>query len=394
MRLPKNRNDRALFGVLSVYGISAAALASSMLINPQFSITFGTESATAAVADPIQPVVYRAQPAHGAIPYAHTVHKLVKAEGPIDIARDPADLPPAIGKRAPQRVKVDLDTIEVTGKLADGSTYRYWTFNQKVPGLFIRVRVGDTVEVHLHNEADSTMMHNVDIHAVTGPGGGSVATETAPGDAHSFTFTAIKPGLFVYHCAVPMAAQHIANGMFGMILVEPEGGLPQVDHEYYVMQSEIYTEQKLGTKGELTESYDKLLDEKPEYFVLNGAVGALTKGKALKAKVGETVRIFFGNAGPNLTSSFHVVGEMFDHVYREGSLSSPPARDIQTTTVPPGGAAVVDLKLDVPGHYMLVDHALSRAARGLSGNLDVTGPSNPDVYADGGASKNAPPMTH
>ena len=132
-----------------------------------------------------------------------------------------------------------------------------------------------------------------------------------------------------------MAAQHIANGMFGMILVEPEGGLPKVDHEYYVMQGEIYTEQKLGAKGELTQSYDKLLDEKPEYVVLNGAVGALTKDKPMHAKVGETVRIFFGNGGPNLTSSFHMIGEIFDHVYTEGSLSSPPLRDVQTTSVPP-----------------------------------------------------------
>jgi nitrite reductase (NO-forming) len=109
---------------------------------------------------------------------------LIKGDGPIDIVRDPADIPPPVGKRGPERVKVDLDTVEATGKLSDGSTYRYWTFNEKVPGPFIRVRVGDTVEVHLHNDADNTMVHNVDMHAVTGPGGGSVATETAPGDSH------------------------------------------------------------------------------------------------------------------------------------------------------------------------------------------------------------------
>src|SRR5690242_4303302 len=299
MRLPKNRNDRALFGVLSVYGISAAVLASTMLINPQLSMKFGTDSAMASVAETIPPVVYRAQPAHGAVPYAHTVHKLVKATGPIDIARDPADVPPPVGKRGAQRVKVDLDTVEVTGKLADGATYRYWTFNQKVPGPFIRVRVGDTVEVNLHNEADSTMMHNVDLHAVTGPGGGGVATETAPGDKHGFVFTAAKPGLYVYHCAIPMAAQHISNGMFGMILVEPEGGLPKVDHEYYVMQSELYTDQKFGASGEVTQNFDKLADERPEYFVFNGAAGGLTRDKPMHAKTGETVRIFFGNGGPN-----------------------------------------------------------------------------------------------
>jgi nitrite reductase (NO-forming) len=350
MRLPKDKNDRALSSALSVAGVAAAVLAGS-------------------------------------------THKIVKSDGPIDIVRDPSDVPPPVGARRPQRVKVELDTVEVTGKLADGSTYQYWTFNQKVPGPFVRVRVGDMVEVHLHNEDDSTMMHNVDMHAVTGPGGGGIATETAPGDSHGFTFVATKPGLYVYHCAIPMAAQHIANGMFGMILVEPEGGLPKVDHEYYVMQSEIYTDQKMGTKGELTQSYDKLLDEHPEYFVLNGAVGALTKDKPMHAKVGETVRIFFGNGGPNFTSSFHVVGEIFDHVYRDGSLSSPPLRDVQTTGVPPGGAAMVALKFEVPGQYMLVDHALSRAARGLAGNLIVTGPDS-DVYSDGGVSKTAHEMSH
>ena len=179
----------------------------------------------------------------------------------------------------------------MTGNLADGATYRYWTFNQKVPGPFIRVRVGDTVEVRLKNHDDSVLMHNVDFHAVTGPGGGAKATDAAPGKSRGFEFTAINPGLYVYHCAVPMAAQHIANGMYGMILVEPEGGLPKVDREFYVMQGEIYTEQKLGSKGELTESYDKLLAERPEYFVFNGAALALAKEKQLKAKLHGRLRV-------------------------------------------------------------------------------------------------------
>ena len=381
MRLPKDRNDRILFGALAAAGIGTAILASSMLTNPYF--TMGPVPAAAATADPAEPIVYHAQPVRGPVPFAENFHKLIEAKGPIDIVRDPTDIPPPVGARGPERVKVELDTVEVTGKLADGTTYRYWTFNQKVPGPFIRIRVGDTVEVRLHNDKNSTMMHNVDMHAVTGPGGGATASETGPGGTSDFTFTAIKPGLFVYHRAVPMAAQHIANGMFGLILVEPAGGLPKVDHEYYVMQSEIYTDQKFGTPGALTQSYDKLLDEKPEYFVFNGAVGALTKDKPLRAKVGDTVRIFFGNAGPNATSSFHMIGEMFDHVYTDGSLSSPPLRDVQTTTVPPGGAAMVDLKLDVPGQYTLVDHALSRVERGLAGTLEVTGPNNPDLFDAG-----------
>jgi nitrite reductase (NO-forming) len=305
------------------------------------------------------------------------------ADAPVDIVRSPADLPAAIGKRGPRTVRIGLETVEVTGKLADGTTYHYWTFNRKVPGPFFRVRVGDTVEVVLENHPDSTMMHNVDFHAVTGLHGGGHATEAAPGEQKGFTFKALNAGLYVYHCAIPMAAQHIANGMYGMILVEPEGGLPPVDREFYVMQGELYTEQPFGTRGHLTESFDKLMNEQPEYYVFNGAVEALTGDRALKTKVGETVRIYFGVGGPNKTSSFHVIGEIFDRVYNLASLTSAPLKDVQTITVPPGGAVAVDMKLEVPGEYVLVDHALSRAARGLVGKLVVEGPPRPDLFREG-----------
>ena len=291
-------------------------------------------------------------------------------------------------------MRVDLYTQEVVGQLADGATYRYWTFNGKVPGPFVRIRVGDTVEVRLKNDASSSMMHNVDFHAVTGPGGGAKATDAGPGESRGFEFTAINPGLYVYHCAVPIAAQHISNGMYGLILVEPEGGLPKVDHEFYVMQGEIYTEQKYGMKGELTESYEKLINERPEYFVFNGAVGALAGTFPLKAKVGETVRIFFGVGGPNFTSSFHVIGEIFDRAYNLGSLTSAPLEDVQTISVPPGGAGVVEFKLQVPGKFVLVDHALSRVERGLAGILEVSGPPNPEIFKDLDPSRSSPTGSH
>jgi nitrite reductase (NO-forming) len=268
----------------------------------------------------------------------------------------------------------------VNGLLADGTTYTYWTFNGQVPGPFVRVKLGDTVEVHLKNDASSHMAHNVDFHAVTGPGGGAVFTSTTPGKETMFTFKAIIPGLFVYHCATPMVAEHISNGMYGMILVEPEGGLPKVDREFYIMQGEIYTAGKFGDKGQQVEDVQKLLDEKPEYFVLNGAVGALTTQKPLKAKVGETIRIYWGVGGPNFISSFHIIGEMFDRVYDQASLTSAPLTNVQTTLVPPGGATVVELALQVPGRYILVDHALSRLQRGLAGYLLVEGPDAPDIF--------------
>jgi len=305
---------------------------------------------------------------------------------PVDIVKAPTDLPPPITRKEPQTVRVDLETIELMGTLAEGTVYRYWTFNGKVPGPMIRVRVGDTVEVNLRNAEDSWMMHNVDFHAVTGPGGGSPLTQAGPGEEKVFTFKALKPGLYVYHCAIPMVASHIANGMYGMILVEPEEGLPAVDHEFYVMQGEIYTEELFGARGEVFESYEKLLYERPEYFLFNGAVGALTEKAPLKAKVGETIRIFFGVGGPNFTSSFHVIGEMFDTVYLMGSTdASAKIKTVQTVSVPPGGATIVDFKLEVPGTYVLVDHALSRVEKGLVGFLQVEGQDNPEVYHEGPA---------
>jgi nitrite reductase (NO-forming) len=302
-----------------------------------------------------------------------------------DIVHDPADLPGPIGQRAPKVVKVNLETVELVGSLDDGTTYTYWTFNGKVPGPFVRVRVGDTVEVHLKNPEGSVMAHSVDFHAATGPGGGAHVTQTDPGNESVVTFKALKPGIFVYHCATPSVAHHITSGMYGMILVEPEGGLPQVDREFYVMQGELYTVEPFGTQGEMEMDYDKLISERPEYFVFNGAVGSLSKTHPLYANVGETVRIFFGVGGPNFTSSFHVIGEIFDHVYSMGSVLSPPLAGVQTVTVPPGGATIVDFKIDRGGNYVLVDHALSRAERGLVGYLIVDGPENDDIMHAGPA---------
>jgi len=297
-----------------------------------------------------------------------------------DISREPDDLPPPIGKREPRTVRVDLFSVEVEGRLAEGTTFGYWTFNGKVPGPFIRIRVGDTVDIHLKNSADSAMIHSVDFHAVTGPGGGAAALQVDPGHEKSMTWKALVPGLFVYHCATPMVSEHIANGMYGLILVEPENGLPQVDREFYVMQGEIYTDVPYGQRGSAEFSVEKLLNEHPEYFVFNGSVGALTKLHPLRAKVGDTVRIFFGVGGPNFTSSFHVIGEIFDKVYTLGGLESPPLEGIQTVSVAPGGAVITEFKTKVPGNYTIVDHALARMERGLVGILSVEGPPNPEIY--------------
>lgn len=303
-----------------------------------------------------------------------------------NIVHHPADIPLPVGDREPQTVHVDLEAIEVVGQLADGATYSYFTFNGTVPGPMLRVRVGDTVELFLSNAGDNHFPHSIDLHAVNGPGGGHIYTETNPGEENTFTFKALAPGIYVYHCATPSVPHHITNGMYGLIVVEPEGGLPAVDREYYVMQGEIYTAQAFGSTGELTFSADKMSQETPEYYVFNGAAGALTQEEnVLQAEVGETVRIFFGVGGPNKTSSFHVIGEIFDRAYDFGSLTSPPLTNVQTVTVPPGGAWMVEFQVDVPGTYILVDHALSRSERGLAGFLVVAGEEQPEIFHEGTA---------
>jgi nitrite reductase (NO-forming) len=309
------------------------------------------------------------------------------AVGAADVVRDPSDLPPPIKTRPAQTVRVDLETVELKGTLNDKTTYNFWTFNSKVPGPFLRVRVGDMVEVHMKNRADSVMVHSVDFHGATGPGGGADFTQADPGQEKIVTFKALIPGLYVYHCATPSVPHHITNGMYGLILVEPEGGLPQVDREFYVMQGEIYTTQPFGTQGDQEMDYEKLISERPEYFLFNGAVGALTRSHPLRARPGETVRIFFGVGGPNFISSFHVIGEIFDHVFSGASIGAPPLTGVQTVSVPPGGATIVDFKIDRAGRYVLVDHALSRVERGLVGFLIVDGPRDDDIMHAGPAKR-------
>ncbi len=289
-------------------------------------------------------------------------------------------VPPPIKRSHATKVIVRLEVREVVRKLADGVEYLCWTFGGEVPGSFIRVREGDFIEFHLNNHASSKLPHNIDLHAVTGPGGGAASSFTAPGHSSRFSFRALNPGLYVYHCATAPVGLHVANGMYGLILVEPKEGLPPVDREYYVMQGEFYTAGKFGEAGLQPFAQEKALDERPAYVVFNGAVNALVGERALTANVGETVRLYVGNGGPNLISSFHVIGEIFDAVYLEGGTQIAQ-RNVQTTLVPAGGAAIVDFKLEVPGTYILVDHSLFRAFnKGALGMLKVAGAANLALY--------------
>jgi nitrite reductase (NO-forming) len=294
---------------------------------------------------------------------------------------DPPNAPPPILRSKPARVQVEIETKEFRGSLADGVEYEFWAFGSTVPGPFIRVRQGDTVELSLKNDPNSNFPHSIDLHAVTGPGGGAKVTQTAPGMKTAFSWKAMNPGLYVYHCATPHVPSHVANGMYGLILVEPEAGLPKVDREFYIVQSEFYTTGGYGEKGLQYLNLDDARHEDPHYVVFNGRVGSLTGERSLKAKVGETIRIFVGNGGPNLISSFHVIGEIFDRVYPEGAVGSAPNQNIQTTVIPAGGAAIVEFRLEVPGTYILVDHSIFRAFdKGAIGMLDVTGPDAPAIF--------------
>jgi nitrite reductase (NO-forming) len=297
----------------------------------------------------------------------------------VSIAQDPNAVPKPLGERPPQLVKYAIETVELDGRLDDGATFTYWTFARKVPGPMLRVKVGDTVEVALTNNKNSKAIHSIDLHSATGGLGGGEHTQVAPGETKTITFKALNPGLYVYHCATPSVAHHISAGMYGLILVEPKGGLPKVDKEFYVMQGDLYTNHKFGTKGHHEYSHDKAGDELPSYYTFNGSVGALGKEHKMEVDVGQTVRIYFGVGGPNKVSSFHVIGEIFDKVYSEGATNTVK-ENVQTTLVPAGGATIVDFKVQHPGKYILVDHALSRAGKGLAGIMEVRGKADPTVY--------------
>jgi nitrite reductase (NO-forming) len=296
------------------------------------------------------------------------------------VLTDAPNVPPPIGRGAPRHVIVNLEILEREQEISPGVTYTFWTFGGAVPGKFIRIMEGDEVEFRLTNNENNKNPHNIDLHAVTGPGGGAASSLTPPGKTSVFSFKALNPGLYVYHCATAPVGMHVANGMYGLILVEPRAGLPKVDREYYVMQGDFYTVGPHGQEGYQPFDMEKAIAENPDYVVFNGSVGSLTETRALTAKVGETVRLFVGNGGPNLVSSFHVIGEIFDNVMVEaGDLVN---HDVQTTLIPAGGAAIVEFKLEVPGTFILVDHSIFRAFnKGAIAQLVVEGEQNKTVYS-------------
>ena len=291
------------------------------------------------------------------------------------------NVPPPLKRRHATKVLLDVEVKEHTKTLADGVTYTYWTFGDDAPGQFIRVREGDLVQTKFSNHPDNSVAHNIDFHSATGPGGGGEASFVAPGHSATFTWRAMRAGLYLYHCVAAPAGMHLANGMYGLILVEPKEGMPKVDKEFFIVQGEFYTNGAYGERGDQHFDMSKAVREQPEYVVFNGRVGALMGENALRMKAGESVRLYLGNAGPALMSSFHIVGEIFDDVYGEGG-TKVNQHNVQTTVVPVGGAAMVDLEMDVPGTYQFVDHSMFRAFnKGAMGAMQVEGSSRPEIFS-------------
>tara|TARA_Y100000310_G_scaffold216888_1_gene217958 strand:- start:2416 stop:3639 length:1224 start_codon:yes stop_codon:yes gene_type:complete len=289
-----------------------------------------------------------------------------------EIAEDPGNVPKL---KNTEHHYYTIKAEEVINEIAPRVFVNSWTFNGKIPGPMMRAEVGDHVTITLKNNESSLHTHSIDLHAVTGPGGGAAVMQVPPGEEKTFTFKALNPGVYIYHCATPNVGVHMTHGMYGLIVIEPEGGLPEVDKEFYVVQGEAYTSGSIGNRGLQIFDAKRYLSGDPTYVVFNGRKESLN-GK-MTANVGDTVRIYIGNGGVNLVSSFHVIGEIFDTVYPEGG--TPVQKNIQSTVIPAGGASIVEFDVELPGNYLLVDHSLARLDKGIWGILNVYGDVNSDI---------------
>jgi nitrite reductase (NO-forming) len=308
-----------------------------------------------------------------------------KFEKVADISASPSSVPSETQKPDSDGiVRISLTAQEVISEIAPGIYYNYWTYNKQVPGPMLRVTEGDTIEFSLTNHPSSLHSHNIDLHAVTGPGGGASLTNVAPGETKTFKWKALNPGLYIYHCAMPNVSTHNSHGQFGLIMIDPKDpnlALSKVDKEFYIVQGELYTVGQLGKQGLIPFDSDALLAGTPNYVVFNGKIESAPR---ITAKVGEKIRIYVGNGGVNLISSFHVIGEIFDKVYPNGAIGEGSAieKNTQTALVLPGGSSIVEFTVNVPGKYLLVDHALARMNKGAWAVLEVSGDENKEIFSE------------
>jgi nitrite reductase (NO-forming) len=280
---------------------------------------------------------------------------------PIATARD-AHLPPLIGTG--NSVDVHLVVTDKSVAIANGVDYQAWTYNGTVPGPVIHVRQGQTVNVTLTNHG--TMKHSIDFHAAeTEPDLNYIDID--PNKSLKFSFVANVPGAFVYHCETQPILLHVANGMYGVLIVDPATPLPPADESYVILQSEWYTQQASGHL--MTANYERMMAERPDEVVFNG-VAFQYRDRPLVAIAGDRVRIYLVDAGPNLWTSFHVIGSMFDKIYPDGDAAHALS-NVSTYTVGPGAGAILDVVIPKPGKYAFVDHDMAHLMVGAVGILEV-----------------------
>ncbi len=326
------------------------------------------------------------QPASNTEPGASSGPPELAAAKDIDvdrIAADPTDVPPPVDWDEPRRHEISMTCEEVIAEIDPGVTFRYMTFDGQIPGPMVRVRRGDTIHLTLENQIESSYPHNIDFHAVFGPGGGAEHTSIATGETAEIEFSLEYPGVHIYHCAIPNMDHHISAGMYGAILVEPEEGLPEVDRELYFGQNELYTTGKAGQAGHHEFDFDAVKAENPTYVTFNGEPNAFTPDKygPIELEKNDRVRIYLANGGPNLISSWHAIGNVWETLYRDGDLVSEPDRYVETVPVAPGTVTAAEIDTPVPGPIKLVDHSLTRTLRkGSLALLNVEGEEEPEIY--------------
>jgi nitrite reductase (NO-forming) len=279
------------------------------------------------------------------------------AETPAPAVKNTND--PSVPAYRPGLQRVVLDMTEKVAEIAPGRVVTLWTFGDRVPGPVIRVRVGDTVKVTIRNR--TKMPHSIDFHAArVAPS--RAFRDVKPGDNFTFDFRATSPGVFMYHCGTAPVVHHIANGMYGMIIVEPRGGLPAVDRELAFVQSDFY----VGATPGSTADDAKLMANAPDVVAFNG-YAAQYKDDPIVVRRGERIRVYVLAAGPNTWSAFHVVGTIFDRAWIDGIYPENLSRGNQTLNLSASQGAVAEFRLDEEGTYPFVSHDFTSVAKGAVG---------------------------
>ena len=301
-------------------------------------------------------------------------------------------VPKAIQRKEQSIFDVHLEVLENICDIDSNNNIKFdvWGYRIKgddkvlcgAPGPILRGRVGDIARITLTNIKDNKNTHNIDFHSVTGQGGGASALTVLPGETKTIEIRLLYPGTFMYHCAFGDVPEHIAHGMYGMFIVDPEKPLPEVDHEWAIMQSEWYLDELTSDRVNKLD-HIALLNEEPNIITFNGKKNALLNENSLSMNTGERSRIYFVNQGLSLASNFHPIGSHWDLVYPEGATHSTnnTIYGSQSTLVVAGGGTVVELVARVPSYIILVDHALTRAFyKGAMGIINVSGEENKEIF--------------